>query len=266
MSAQKSNVLLELSEARRRDARLREADVPFAEMVRLAELAPAPRGFAAALRGGGIRVIAELKKASPSEGMIRGDFRPPELARELADSGAAALSVLCEPHRFLGGEEYLRAARAEVDIPVLYKDFVTTRYQVAAARAAGADAVLLIAAVLGDAELADLLGFAHGLGLDALVETHGADEIARAVACGAGVVGVNCRDLRNFSTDVSLLERLVGEIPADRVRVAESGMHDAGAIARAKAAGADAFLVGTALMRAPSPGAKLRELINRHDT
>lgn len=258
------DILVELSEMRRADAAEREKAVPFAEMVRRAERAPAPRGFAAAFERGAAtpRVISELKRASPSEGMIREDFRPVELARELAASGAAALSVLCESHRFLGGEEYLVAARAEVAIPVLYKDFVTTRYQVAAARAAGADAVLLIAAVLDDAALKDLLGFAHGLGLDALVETHDAGEIARAVACGAKVVGVNCRNLRNFSTDVSLLERLVGEIPSECVRIAESGMHTAEAIARAKAAGADGFLVGTALMRAPHPGAKLKELLN----
>jgi len=256
------DILVELSEMRRADAVAREKEIPFSEMVRRAERAEAPRGFASAFSGPGVHVISELKRASPSEGMIRDDFRPAELARELAGAGAAALSVLCEPHRFLGGEEYLRTARAEVGVPVLYKDFVSTRYQVAAARAAGADAVLLIAAVLDDEALSDLLGFAHGLGLDALVETHDAQEIARAVACGAKVVGVNCRNLRNFSTDVSLLESLVREIPADRVRIAESGMHTAEAIRRAKEAGADGFLVGTALMRAAHPGEKLREIVN----
>ena len=150
--------------------------------------------------------------------------------------------------------------RRAVGLPLLYKDFLSTRYQVAAARAAGADAVLLIAAVLDDDALADLLAYAHDLGMAALVETHDEGEIARAVASGAKVVGVNCRDLRNFSTDVSLLEALVGKIPDSCVRVAESGMHTADAIRRAKSAGADAFLVGTALMRAPRPGEKLTEL------
>ena len=250
-----NDILEELSAMRRADAAEREKEIPFARMMRLAESAAKPRAFAP--HG----IIAELKKASPSEGMIREDFRPVELARELDNAGAAALSVLCEPHRFLGGEGYLRAVRNVTDLPLLYKDFLTTRYQVAAARAAGADAVLLIAAVLDDAALADLLGFAHGLGLAALVETHDRDEIARASAAGARIVGVNCRNLRNFTTDVSLLESLVGEIPPKCVRIAESGMHDAGAISRAKAAGANGFLVGTALMRSPSPGEKLRELL-----
>ena len=191
-----NDILEELSALRRADAKARETSVPLAEMMCRAVDAPAARDFAAAFAGAGAHGIAELKRASP------------KLARELVGAGAAALSVLCEPHRFLGSEEYLRAVRADVDIPILYKDFVTTRYQVAAARAAGADAVLLIAAVLDDAALADLLGLARSLGMEALVETHDAEEIARAVSCGAKVIGVNCRNLRTFSTDVSLLEAL----------------------------------------------------------
>ena len=254
------DILEELSDMRRVDAAERERSVSMDEMMRRAAAAPAPRDFAAAFRGGGVNVIAELKRASPSEGMIRDDFRPVELAKELEAAGAAALSVLCEPHRFLGDEAYLRSVRGVVNLPLLYKDFVTTRYQVAAARAAGADAVLLIAAVLDDVALLDLLGFAHDVGLRALVETHDADEIRRAVDSGAGIIGVNCRNLRNFSTDVSLLERLIGEIPRPCLRIAESGMHDAAAVGRARAAGADGFLVGTALMRSASPGQTLKLL------
>ena len=253
-----SDMLEELTALRRRDAALREAEIPFAEMMRRAEDAPAPRAF---IENG---IIAELKRASPSEGMIREDFRPVELAKELEEAGAAALSVLCEPHRFLGSEDYLVAVRKAVGIPLLYKDFLSTRYQIAAARAAGADVVLLIAAVLDDATLKDLLDFAHGLGLAALVETHDEDEIARAVQAGARIVGVNCRNLRTFATDVSLLESLVGSIPRPCLRIAESGMHTAGAIRRAKAAGADSFLVGTALMRSPSPAMKLTELLTNN--
>ena len=255
------DILVELTELRREDAALREKEIPLADMLRRADAAPAPRDFAAAFTGPDVHVIAELKKASPSEGLIRGDFRPVELARELAAAGAAALSVLCEPHRFLGGEEYLTAVRKVVGIPLLYKDFVSTRYQVAAARAAGADAVLLIAAVLDDATLRDLLDFAHGLGMSALVETHDGREIDRAVQAGARIVGVNCRDLRDFSTDVSLLETFVGRIPRPCLRIAESGMRTADDLRRAKAAGADGFLVGTALMRAEKPGEKLKELL-----
>lgn len=257
-----SDILEELSAMRRRDAELRQRQVTPSEMMARAERAEAVPDFASAFAGPGTHVIAELKKASPSCGLIRADFDPLPLARELAQAGAAALSVLCEPHRFLGSEDYLRAARAEVTIPVLYKDFVTTPYQVAAARAAGASAVLLIAAVLDDGRLRDLLGLVRRLGFAALVETHDGFEIRRAVEAGARIIGVNCRDLRNFSTDVSLLEELVGEIPPDCVRIAESGMLTAAAIARAKSAGANGFLVGTALMRAERPGAKLKELID----
>ncbi len=242
------------------DAQEREKTVSYAAVLREAGKAAAPRDFAAAFRGPGLHVIAELKKASPSEGMIREDFRPAELAKSLEAAGAAALSVLCEPHRFLGGEQYLRIARRTVNIPILYKDFITTRYQVAEARAAGADCVLLIAAVLDDAALADLQGLAHSLGMAALVETHCEEEIRRAVGLGCGVIGVNCRDLRNFRTDTSLLQELVGLIPPDRIRIAESGMHTAKALRDAHDAGADGFLVGTALMRSPDPAEKLREL------
>ena len=246
-----SDILEELSAARRKDAEERRNS---------------RRSFAGALRGPGVNVIAELKRASPSEGMIRSDFRPVELAKEFEAAGAAALSVLCEPHRFLGGESFLREVRKVTNLPILYKDFVTTRYQVAEAFAAGADAVLLIAAVLDDATLADLLGITRDIGMSALVETHDEEEIRRAVAVGAEVIGVNCRNLRNFSCDVTLLERLVGKIPERCVRVAESGMHDGEAIRRAKAAGADAFLVGTALMRAERPGERLGELIGFKQT
>lgn len=261
-----NDILAELTEARRDDAARREVEVPFVEMLRRAEAAPAPRDFAAAFQASSTpRVIAELKRASPSEGMIREAFHPVELAKALEAAGAAALSVLCEPHRFLGSEEYLSAVRRIVDIPILYKDFISSPYQVAAARAAGADAVLLIAAVLDGPSLKELLAFAHGLGLAALVETHDAGEIERAVQSGARIVGVNCRNLRNFACDVSLLETLVGQIPRPCLRIAESGMHTAEAIRRAQAAGADGFLVGTALMRAESPGDRLRELMRPED-
>lgn len=255
------NILQELCEIRRADAQEREKSVPCAEVLRRLEKAPAPRDFAAAFVGDGIHVIAELKKASPSEGMIREDFRPAELAEELEASGAAALSVLCEPHRFLGSEEYLRTARQVVDLPILYKDFITTRYQVAEARAAGADCILLIAAALDDASLVALRAHARELGMAALVETHDEREIRRAVALDCEIIGVNCRDLRNFKTDTSLIRELIATIPDGCIRIAESGMHTAKAVREAHDAGADGFLVGTALMRSPRPGQKLKELL-----
>lgn len=260
------DILEELSAQRRKDALEREKSVPYSDVLKLLDKAPAPLDFAAAFAGGAkptgpARVIAELKKASPSEGLIREDFRPAELAEELESSGATALSVLCEPHRFLGGEDYLRSARRVTRLPILYKDFITTRYQIAEARAAGADAILLIASVLDDASLAALKAHAHNLGMCALVETHTEKEIRRASALECRVIGVNCRDLRSFKTDPSLLPQLIAKIPRGAVRIAESGMHNAAAIREARAAGADGFLVGTALMRAERPGLALESLI-----
>ncbi len=219
------------------------------------------RDFAAALKGDTVRVIAEVKKASPSEGVIREDFDPVAIAKDYDASGAAALSVLCEPHRFLGSDRYLEAIRAETDLPLLYKDFITTPHHVIRARACGADACLLIAAVLDDAQLKALLDTVHSFGMQALVETHTEEEIQRAVAVDAKIIGVNCRDLRTFKTDPSLTAKLVSKIPDGIVKVGESGIKTADDVKLVRAAGADAVLIGTTFMRAPSPGAKLKELV-----
>ena len=255
------DILEELSALRRADAEEAAKTVPYGALERRIAEMPAPRDFRAAFAGPGIHVIAELKKASPSEGLIRPDFDPAAIAKTYAANGAAAMSVLCEPHRFLGGEAYLRTVRATVETPLIYKDFLTTDYQVAAARAAGADACLLIAAVLDDAALGHLLGLAHSFGLTALVETHTEEEIRRAVGVGAKLIGVNCRDLRTFKTDPAITAELVAKIPSDVTRIGESGIKTHDDILKVKAAGADGFLIGTTLMRAPDPGAKLRELI-----
>lgn len=243
--AERRDILADLTERRRRDA----------------ERGERVRDFAAAFRGPGVHVIAELKKASPSKGLIRPYFKATELAKELTEAGAAALSVLAEPHRFLGSEGNVRLAREASDLPILFKDFVSTEYQVMRARAAGADAVLLIAAVLDDAKLSRLLACARGYGMEALVETHDAEEIDRAVRAGAKVIGVNCRDLRTFSTDPSITAALIGRIPEGIVRIAESGIRSAEDVKALRAAGADGFLVGETLMRAANPGKKLKELI-----
>lgn len=255
------DILEELSALRRADAEKAAEAVPYGALVaRIAEM-PAPRDFRAAFAGPGIHVIAELKKASPSEGLIRPDFDPAAISRAYEANGAAAMSVLCEPHRFLGGEDYLKTVRATVGTPLIYKDFLTTDYQVAAARAAGADACLLIAAVLDDAALKHLLDLAHSFGLSALVETHTEEEVRRAVGVGAKLIGVNCRDLRTFRTDPAITAKLVAKIPSDVTRIGESGIKTHDDILKVRAAGADGFLIGTTLMRAPDPGAKLRELI-----
>ena len=229
----------------------------------LASSAPPPRAFSEALRptvGGSARLVAEVKRASPSKGLLAGQFDPVARARAYAAGGAAAISVLTEPDFFQGSLDHLRAVRAAVDVPVLRKDFLLDPYQVYEARAAGADAVLLICALLDDAGLRDLLALARALGMEALVEAHNADEARRAVAVGATVIGVNSRDLRTFTVDSDVVRRLHPLVPADRLFVAESGIADARDAARARAFGADAILVGEALMRSQSPAELAREL------
>ena len=256
----KMGILEELTEMRRLDAIRDAAARPLAMLEREISGMPPAVDFRGAFAGRG-GIIAEIKRASPSEGNIRVGLDVVEVAREYEAAGAAAISVLCEPHRFKGSREDLAAAAGVVKVPLLCKDFVAGRYPIAAARVAGASAVLLIAAVLGDKELRELREYAEEVGLEALVEAHTSEEVRRAVGCGARVVGVNCRDLRTFSTDPGITAGLLGEIPAGCVRIAESGIRGAADVARLRAAGADGFLVGTALMKAADPGAKLKELI-----
>lgn len=256
-----ADILEELSAMRRADAELAAKSVSYGELIKRIERMSLALDFRAAFSGSGINIIAELKKASPSEGLIRADFDPVAISRTYEENGAVAMSVLCEPHRFLGSEEYLRLVRETVKAPLIYKDFLTTDYQIAAARAAGADACLLIAAVLDDRQLSHLLELAHSLSLTALVETHTEDEVKRAVDVGARLVGVNCRDLRTFKTDPNITAELVAKIPSGITRIGESGIKTHEDILKVRSAGADGFLIGTTLMRAEDPGAKLRELI-----
>ncbi|MEO7001974.1 MAG: indole-3-glycerol phosphate synthase TrpC [Ktedonobacterales bacterium] len=250
--------------ATREELAERQARLPLDEVRAQVADAPAPHNFAAALRprpaNGPARLIAEIKRASPSKGLLAETFDPVAQATAYAAGGAAAISVLTEPRFFLGSLDHLRAVRAAVDIPVLRKDFVIDAYQVYEARAAGADAVLLICALLEDAPLADLLGLIRSLGMEALTEAHNAEEVERAVRVGASVIGVNSRDLRTFQVDTEVVRRLRPLVPADRVFVAESGIFDATGAAQARARGADAILVGEALMRSPDPTMKVREL------
>ncbi|HTO55779.1 MAG TPA: indole-3-glycerol phosphate synthase TrpC [Myxococcota bacterium] len=240
----------ELAALRRDSARLR------AEAL----AAPAPRGFARALRSAPApRVIAEFKRASPSKGEIRPGADPAAIARAYEAAGAAALSVLTDREFFRGSLDDLRAARAAVRVPVLRKDFTIDALQLFEARAAGADAALLIVAALDDSRLRELLACARELALDALVEVHDEPELERALAAGAELLGVNNRDLRDFKTDVGVTRALLPRA-AGRTVVSESGI-DAPETVRALAAeGASAFLVGEALMREPDPGAALRRL------
>jgi indole-3-glycerol phosphate synthase len=224
----------------------------------------APRGFRRALAEKsreGVAVIAELKKASPSKGLIRAEFHPVELARELEAAGAAALSVLTDEEFFQGSLGNLREASGAVSIPCLRKDFIVDEFQLVEARANAADAVLLIVAALPAEEVGALAARARQHGLDVLCEVHDGEELRRALDAGCDLVGVNTRDLRTFQVDLETAFALAAKFPADVVRVAESGIHCAEDVARLRAAGYDAFLVGESLMRASAPGDALRELM-----
>lgn len=223
---------------------------------------PAGKDFYGALAAPGLSVIAELKQASPSKGLIAPDFERIFLdkARQYEEGGAAAISCLTEPKFFLGSDEYLRKVRAAVALPILRKDFTIDEYQIYEAKCLGADAVLLICSLLSEAQLAEYLCQAHELGLSALVEAHDADEVGAAIAAGAGIIGVNNRNLKDFSVNPLNSLRLREQIPADKIFVAESGIAKASDCAGLKAAGVQAVLVGEALMRSTDPAAMLKEM------
>jgi indole-3-glycerol phosphate synthase len=208
-------------------------------------------------------VIAEVKKASPSKGVLRADFDPEAIGRAYADNGAAALSVLTDHDFFQGAPEHLIAARAASGLPVLRKDFVLDPYQVYEARAMGADCILLIVAALGDATLRELRDAAAHLHMDVLVEVHDGDELERALAIGPDLVGINNRDLRTFETDTATTTRLRSRVPEDVLLVTESGILTADDVAAMQAADVHAFLVGEAFMVAPDPGERLAALFPR---
>jgi len=224
-----------------------------------------PRGFRGALESksrDGIAIIAELKKASPSKGLIRSDFHAAELAHDLEQAGAAALSVLTDEQFFQGSLTNLREASAAVKIPCLRKDFIIDEFQIVEARANSADAVLLIVAALSPNELKLLASSAWAHSLDVLCEVHDEAELQQALEAGCRLIGVNTRDLRTFEVNLNRAFELADKFPAGVVRVAESGIHSAENISRLRAAGYHVFLVGESLMRAPSPGDALRELLS----
>lgn len=218
--------------------------------------------FAAALsRPGRINIIAEAKKASPSKGIIRPDFDPVAIARSYAENGAGAISVLTEEHFFQGHLNYLNAIRSSVAIPLLRKDFIIDPYQIYEARVAGADAILLIAAVLDVPKLIALLHVTEELGMHALVEVHTAEELSKALAIQPSIIGINNRNLTTFTTDIETTVHLRALIPEGIISVSESGITTPDDIRRLRACGIDAFLIGESLMREPDPGLKLRQLM-----
>jgi indole-3-glycerol phosphate synthase len=267
-----NDLLARLVTEARQDLQRRRALIPRDQLER-AVAAYIPKDFAGALRGSGLSVIAEMKQRTPSMGVLVEDYRPADLAHAYTDGGAAAISVLTHMASFGGRPEHVMSARAATTLPILRKDFVTDPWEIAEARAAGADAVLLIVGILtsplagevaqsagGGMDLSELLAVAKSRGLAALVEVHDEAETEIALEAGALLVGVNHRDLRTFEVDLGLTERLRKLIPPSVIVVAESGIHDAQDARRVYEAGANAILVGEALMRADKPELRIKEL------
>jgi indole-3-glycerol phosphate synthase len=252
-------ILDRIVDARRASLAHRKRVLPeVALKIAVERKAPPPRDLAAALSRRGFNIIAELKKASPSLGIIREDYSPAALASELERAGAAALSVLTEEDFFSGSLGDLKEARKVAQIPILRKDFMVDAWQVWEARAAGADSFLLIAAVLGDAALRELLELGRSLGMEPLVEVHSHEELDRVLTAGARIVGVNNRDLRNFEVRLETSLELIERIPDECLAVSESGLRRHDDLARLRAAGFDAFLIGEHLMKSRNPAEALR--------
>ncbi len=265
-----SDVLAEICAKKRESVAKRKKTTPFSEVERLAETAPPVRGFAKALSAKADRgvygLIAEIKKASPSAGLIRPDFDPVALAQAYARGGAACLSILTEEDYFQGSDVYLQLAREAVPLPVLRKDFMLEPYQIAEARAIGADCILIIMAALTDALAQDLESYAISLGLDVLVEVHDEEELDRALLLKSPLIGVNNRNLKTLKTDLATTERLSNRLPKDRVLVAESGLKTPLDLARMARAGARRFLIGESLMRERNVEAATRALLLQEAT
>jgi indole-3-glycerol phosphate synthase len=260
-----SDTLANILEYKREDVARRKAAKPWSQLEAEIKTQTKTRGFSQALLDAKDRpaLIAEIKKASPSKGLIRANFDPSGLARAYRDGGAACLSVLTDEPSFQGNDAFLRAARAASPLPALRKDFMVDPWQIAESRALGADAILVIMAAVDDALAAEMVEAAHAFNMDALVEVHDEDEMTRALALKAKLIGVNNRDLRTFETKLETTERLAPMVPGDRVLVAESGIATNADITRLQAAGARAFLVGESLMRQDDVAAATQALLGR---
>ncbi len=263
-----NDVLTEIVEVKRREVERLKVQAPLALLEeRIAARRP-PLNLAGALLGDSVRIIAEVKKASPVKGLLRPDFDAATLATEYVEGGAAAISVLTNVDHFQGSLDDLEAVQAVAyprGVPVLRKDFIVDPYQVYESRAYQADALLLIVAPLTDPRLRELLDLARELGMHCLVEVHTSEEARRAVDAGAQVIGINNRDLRSFETKLETTRRVRPAVPKGHVVVSESGIKSGKDVRRLAAWGVDAFLIGEALMTAPDPGARLREFLATHD-
>ena len=247
---------------KRQEVETQKQRVPFDDIRARAQAASAPRDFADALQRDTLALIAEIKRASPSRGALNTIADPVSLARVYAENGTAAISVLTDEKFFNGSLDDLSAVRASITIPVLRKDFIVDAYQIFESRAASADAILLIVRVLSDAQLREYPACAHDLGLGVLVEIHDERDLERALAANAHVIGINNRNLADFTVDLATTERLAPQIPRDKIIVAESGVFTHDDVLRASRAGARAVLVGEALVKAGEVGTKVRELAN----
>jgi indole-3-glycerol phosphate synthase len=255
------DILLEIAEKSARGLEAKKAAVPEAELLKAIERRERrPLSLYSALKRAGVSVIAEIKKASPSKGIIKADLDPISFAKIYSENGAAAISVLTEENYFLGSLETLKAVREVSELPLLRKDFIIDRYQVLEAAAAGADALLLIAALLNDKLLKELFDLTHEFGLEALCEAHTKEEAQRLVALGAKIIGVNCRDLRTFQVFPEKSEAVIEVLPQDVAKVAESGLKTPADLKMYPAA--DAFLIGETLVRSNDPGTALRGFVN----
>jgi indole-3-glycerol phosphate synthase len=260
-----SDTLARINAYKRTEIAAAKARIPLDAMKRRAEQAPAPHGFATALEravaAGRYGLIAEIKRASPSRGLIRADFDPAALARAYRDGGATCLSVLTDGPEFQGSLEFLAQARAAVDLPLLRKDFMLDPYQVYEARAAGADCILIIMASVSDLEASDLERAASEIGLDVLVEIHDDQELKRAFSLKTRLFGINNRNLKSLGVDLTTTERLAAQLPPGRILVSESGLGSPADLARMARAGARCFLIGEALMRQADVAAATRALL-----
>ncbi len=259
-----ADILRKILQRKAEEVSERCQNVSLRQISEQAATQPPPRGFAAAITdridAGGPAVIAEIKRASPSRGLLREHYDPADIASSYQRGGAAALSILTDRDYFQGNDEHLAAARAACALPVLRKDFTIDPYQVYEARALGADCILLIVAALGDAQLGDLAGLAAHLDMDILVEVHDAEELERASQVSPALLGINNRDLRTFDTRLDTTLELLASVPDGSTVVTESGIHSVDDVALMRSHGVNAFLVGEAFMRATDPGAKLSDL------
>ena len=264
MSSATPDILQKILQRKREEIAERSAKLSLQDLTALAQDADTPRGFVTAIENkiaeGRAAVIAEIKKASPSKGLLRENFAPADIAKSYASHGAACLSVLTDADYFQGSEEYLQQARAACALPVIRKDFIIDPYQVAEARAINADCILLIVAALDDETLQSLLAQAHELGMDVLMEVHDREEMQRALNTDARLIGINNRNLRTFDTTLDTTLDMLDMVPDDRILVTESGIHTPADVKRMRDNQVHAFLVGEAFMRAEEPGEKLAEL------